>query len=189
MPNLETAMSPRKVAPHRHRSGYARRGARQSHDPAGRREQSPSGAAAYRRSSRIRKIHRRAALLGGARHRPAPLRHLSCQPSSGRGKGDGHDRGLRHLAPTAEKLRRLMHYGQMLQSHALHFFHLASPDILLGFDSDLTRRNILGVLRISPRSPSRASSCASSGRRSSTRPRASASMDGAIPGGMNKSLS
>jgi NAD-reducing hydrogenase large subunit len=32
-------------------------------------------------------------------------------------------------------VRRLMHYGQMLQSHALHFFHLSSPDLLFGFDS------------------------------------------------------
>jgi NAD-reducing hydrogenase large subunit len=31
------------------------------------------------------------------------------------------------LTPTAEKMRRLMHYGQIFQSHALHFFHLASP--------------------------------------------------------------
>src|SRR5574340_551965 len=36
------------------------------------------------------------------------------------------------LPATAEKMRRLMHYGQMLQSHALHFFHLCSPDFLLG---------------------------------------------------------
>jgi hypothetical protein len=47
--------------------------------------------------------------------------------------------------PTAEKLRRLMHYGQILQSHALHFFHLSSPDLLFGFDSDVARRNIVGV--------------------------------------------
>lgn len=53
--------------------------------------------------------------------------------------------GARKLTPTAEKLRRLMHYGQMLQSHALHFFHLCSPDLLFGFDSDVTRRNIVGV--------------------------------------------
>jgi NAD-reducing hydrogenase large subunit len=44
--------------------------------------------------------------------------------------------GARQLTPTAEKLRRLMHYGQILQSHALHFFHLCSPDLLFGFDSD-----------------------------------------------------
>ncbi|MCK7492877.1 MAG: nickel-dependent hydrogenase large subunit [Comamonadaceae bacterium] len=33
----------------------------------------------------------------------------------------------------AEKIRRLMHYGQMLQSHALHFFHLslAGPAVRL----------------------------------------------------------
>jgi NAD-reducing hydrogenase large subunit len=53
--------------------------------------------------------------------------------------------GAKSLTPTAEKIRRLMHYGQILQSHALHFFHLASPDLLFGFDSDLARRNIVGV--------------------------------------------
>jgi NAD-reducing hydrogenase large subunit len=53
--------------------------------------------------------------------------------------------GARRLTPTAEKVRRLMHYGQMLQSHALHFFHLSSPDLLFGFDSDVGRRNIVGV--------------------------------------------
>ena len=49
------------------------------------------------------------------------------------------------LPPTAEKMRRLMHYGQMLQSHALHFFHLCSPDLLFGFDSPVNRRNVLAV--------------------------------------------
>src|SRR5450756_1117023 len=38
--------------------------------------------------------------------------------------------GATRLTPTAEKIRRLMHYGQMLQSHALHFFYLGSPDLL-----------------------------------------------------------
>lgn len=45
----------------------------------------------------------------------------------------------------AEKIRRLMHYGQLVQSHALHFFHLCSPDFLLGFDTDPAIRNIVGV--------------------------------------------
>ena len=49
------------------------------------------------------------------------------------------------LTPTAEKMRRLMHYGQMLQSHALHFFHLVSPDLLFGMDADPAVRNIVGV--------------------------------------------
>jgi len=53
--------------------------------------------------------------------------------------------GARRLTPTAEKVRRLMHYGQILQSHALHFFHLSSPDLLFGFDSDVAKRNIVGV--------------------------------------------
>ena len=50
--------------------------------------------------------------------------------------------GAPKLTPTAEKLRRLAHYGQVMQSHALHFFHLSSPDLLLGFDSEPTRRKI-----------------------------------------------
>jgi NAD-reducing hydrogenase large subunit len=50
------------------------------------------------------------------------------------------------LTPTAEKVRRLMHYGQILQSHALHFFHLCSPDFLLGMDADPAVRNIIGVV-------------------------------------------
>ena len=49
------------------------------------------------------------------------------------------------LTPTADKMRRLMHYGQMLQSHALHFFHLCSPDFLFGMDADPEIRNVIGV--------------------------------------------
>ncbi|HXX67662.1 MAG TPA: Ni/Fe hydrogenase subunit alpha [Polyangiaceae bacterium] len=58
--------------------------------------------------------------------------------------------GATSLTPTAEAIRRLMHYGQILQSHALHFYHLASPDLLLGFDSDPAKRNIVGVLAAYP---------------------------------------
>ena len=53
--------------------------------------------------------------------------------------------GAKQLTPTAEKIRRLMHYGQLVQSNAVHFYHLASPDLLLGFDSDAAQRNIVGV--------------------------------------------
>ncbi|NOQ36229.1 MAG: Ni/Fe hydrogenase subunit alpha [Methylococcaceae bacterium] len=52
-----------------------------------------------------------------------------------------------NLPPTADKIRRLLHFGQVLQSHALHFFHLASPDLLFGFDSDISKRNIIAVLQ------------------------------------------
>ena len=58
--------------------------------------------------------------------------------------------GATQLAPGAEKIRRLMHYGQILQSHALHFFYLCSPDLLFGFDSEVARRNIVGVAAAHP---------------------------------------
>ncbi|MEI6125885.1 MAG: Ni/Fe hydrogenase subunit alpha, partial [Pseudomonadota bacterium] len=54
------------------------------------------------------------------------------------------------LTPTAEKMRRLMHYAQFFQSHALHFFHLASPDLLFGFDADPAIRNVIGVAKKFP---------------------------------------
>ncbi len=40
-----------------------------------------------------------------------------------------------------------MHYGQMFQSHALHFFHLASPDLLFGINANPEIRNVIGVAR------------------------------------------
>jgi NAD-reducing hydrogenase large subunit len=58
--------------------------------------------------------------------------------------------GATRLTPAAEKIRRLMHYGQMLQSHALHFFHLCSPDLLFGFSSEVARRNLVGVAAAHP---------------------------------------
>ena len=58
--------------------------------------------------------------------------------------------GASRLTPTAEKIRRLMHYGQIMQSHALHFFHLCAPDLLFGFDSDAARRNIVAVAQAHP---------------------------------------
>jgi NAD-reducing hydrogenase large subunit len=48
--------------------------------------------------------------------------------------------------PAAVKLRRLMNLAQIVQSHALSFFHLSSPDLILGFDSDPARRNIFGLM-------------------------------------------
>jgi NAD-reducing hydrogenase large subunit len=54
------------------------------------------------------------------------------------------------LTPTGDKMRRLMHYGQFFQSHVLHFFHLASPDMLFGMDADPVERNIIGVINSFP---------------------------------------
>lgn len=55
-----------------------------------------------------------------------------------------------YIPETAIKLRRILNLAQILQSHALNFFHLSSPDLLLGMDSDPSRRNIFGVLQTNP---------------------------------------
>ena len=54
------------------------------------------------------------------------------------------------IPPAAAMLRRLMNLGQFIQSHALSFFHLSSPDFLLGFDSDPAKRNVMGLISEHP---------------------------------------
>ena len=54
------------------------------------------------------------------------------------------------IPPAAEKLRRLMNLAQLTQSHALSFFHLSSPDFLLGWECDPERRNIFGLIAANP---------------------------------------
>jgi NAD-reducing hydrogenase large subunit len=54
------------------------------------------------------------------------------------------------IPETAKLLRDLEHMGQFIQSHALHFFYLASPDLLLGWDSDPAKRNVIGVIGAFP---------------------------------------
>lgn len=54
------------------------------------------------------------------------------------------------IPKTAEMLRELLHCAQIVQSHALSFFHLSSPDLLLGMDSDPRKRNIAGILEKHP---------------------------------------
>ncbi|HEY3284779.1 MAG TPA: Ni/Fe hydrogenase subunit alpha, partial [Armatimonadota bacterium] len=50
----------------------------------------------------------------------------------------------------AALLRELMHMGQFVQSHSMHFFHLAGPDLLLGMDADPAVRNVAGVAQANP---------------------------------------
>lgn len=57
--------------------------------------------------------------------------------------------GVRIPAPAA-KLRRLLSCASFIQSHALSFFHLSSPDLLLGMDAEPAKRNILGVVEANP---------------------------------------
>ena len=101
----------------------------------------------------------------------------------GAGTGNG-------LTATGEKMRRLMHYGQTFQSHALHFFHLASPDLLLGIDADPAIRNIIGVIKefkdlavqgVMMRKFGQEIIAATAGKKIHG--------TGAIPGGINKNLS
>ncbi|MCD5407897.1 Ni/Fe hydrogenase subunit alpha [Candidatus Bipolaricaulota bacterium] len=73
-----------------------------------------------------------------------PVSHLLCSAKAG-------DAILAVRVPrAADKLRRLMNLGQFVQSHALSFFHLSSPDLLLGWDSDSTRRNVFGLVEENP---------------------------------------
>lgn len=51
------------------------------------------------------------------------------------------------IPETAANLRRVMNLAQIVQSHALSFFYLSSPDLLLGMDSDPAQRNLVGVLQ------------------------------------------
>jgi len=98
--------------------------------------------------------------------------------------------GGEKLTPTAEKMRRLMHYGQTLQSHALHFFHLCSPDLLFGFDADVAIRNIIGVIGKYPDLAVQGVMLRKYGQEVILRTAGKKIHGtGAIPGGINKSLS
>jgi NAD-reducing hydrogenase large subunit len=54
------------------------------------------------------------------------------------------------IPPAAVLLRDLVHCAQIVQSHALSFFHLSAPDFLLGMDSDPALRNIVGLVQRFP---------------------------------------
>ncbi|MCP3941950.1 MAG: Ni/Fe hydrogenase subunit alpha [Desulfobacteraceae bacterium] len=98
--------------------------------------------------------------------------------------------GVKKLTPTAEKMRRLMHYGQIMQSHVLHFFHLCSPDLLFGFDADPRKRNVMGIIDEKPELAVQAVMMRKFGQEII---KATAGKKihgtGAIPGGVNKNLS
>jgi len=97
--------------------------------------------------------------------------------------------GVDQLPPTAEKMRRLMHYGQVMQSHVLHFFHLAAPDLLFGFGAPAEKRNIFEVIKENPELGRRAIAMRQFGQEIIE---ATAGKKihgtGAIPGGINRNL-
>lgn len=98
--------------------------------------------------------------------------------------------GGEELTPTALKMRLLMHHGQFFQSHALHFFHLASPDLLFGFDAEVAIRNVIGV---AAKFPDLAVQGVMMRKYGQEIIKATAGKKihgtGAIPGGINKNLS
>jgi len=97
--------------------------------------------------------------------------------------------GATELTATAEKIRRLMHFGQTLQSHALHFFHLSSPDLLFGYDDEVRHRNIIGVIEDHPELAKKGVMLRKFGQeviRITAGKRVHGT--GAIPGGVNKTL-
>jgi NAD-reducing hydrogenase large subunit len=55
-----------------------------------------------------------------------------------------------HIPETARSLREIVNLGQLVQSHALSFFHLSSPDWILGYDSEPASRNVLGLAASRP---------------------------------------
>ncbi len=73
-----------------------------------------------------------------------PVSHMLASAKA----GDGI-LGIR-IPATAQKLRRLIHWAQMVQSHALSFFHLSGPDLFLGMESDPRQRNIFGLMESHP---------------------------------------
>ncbi|MFC1805556.1 Ni/Fe hydrogenase subunit alpha [Planctomycetota bacterium] len=97
--------------------------------------------------------------------------------------------GGENLTPTAEKIRRLMHYGQFFQSHALHFFHLCSPDLLFGFGAPVEKRHVFAVAAEYPELAVQGVMMRKYGQEII---KATAGKKihgtGAIPGGVNKSL-
>jgi len=54
------------------------------------------------------------------------------------------------LPENAIRLRRILNCAEFIQSHALSFFYLSAPDLLLGMDGDPERRNLLGLLKAHP---------------------------------------
>ena len=174
---LETATRPARPAPRRDRPGVARRRPRQGHAAAGRNN--------HVQQVRLHIVEFRGfeMFIEGRPYWEVPVmvQRLCgiCPVSHHLAASKAMDRivGVRQMTPSAVKLRRLMHYGQMLQSHALHFFHLSSPDLLFGFDSEVARGATSSASPPPiPRSPGRACCCASSARRSSAPPPASGCM-------------
>ena len=94
------------------------------------------------------------------------------------------------LTAVGEKMRRLMHYGQIFQSHVLHFFYLCSPDLLFGVDGEVATRNVVGVAQAQPELAEKAILMRKFGQEI-IKATAGKKVHGisAVPGGIHKNLS
>ncbi|MDD1780710.1 Ni/Fe hydrogenase subunit alpha [Enterovibrio sp. ZSDZ35] len=54
------------------------------------------------------------------------------------------------MLPTPEKVRRLGHYAQQLQSHVTAYFYLIAPEMVFGIESAPEKRNVLGLAEANP---------------------------------------
>ena len=89
----------------------------------------------------------------------------------------------------AQLLRDLMHMGQIIQSHGMHFFELAGPDLLLGFDADPVTRNVVGLIQANPNLAVKAVQLRKFGQEIiKTLGQRKVHPNFAIPGGVNKVL-
>jgi NAD-reducing hydrogenase large subunit len=89
----------------------------------------------------------------------------------------------------AHLLRELLHLGQIIQSHGMHFFELAGPDLLLGFDADPAIRNVVGLIQASPELALKAINLRKFGQEIiHTLGGRKIHPNLAVPGGVNKSL-
>ena len=90
----------------------------------------------------------------------------------------------------ARLLRELMHMGQTIQSHSMHFFELAGPDLILGFDADPAIRNVVGLYQADPKLTVKAIALRKFGQEIIERlGERRIHPNFAVPGGVNKALS
>jgi NAD-reducing hydrogenase large subunit len=73
-----------------------------------------------------------------------PVSHLLASARAG-----DHLLGV-HVPGPARLLRQLVNLAQLVQSHALSFFYLSSPDWVLGYDADPATRDLLSLARARP---------------------------------------
>ena len=91
--------------------------------------------------------------------------------------------------PAAKRLRELMQMAQYVQSHSLHFFHLASPDLLFGMDAEPAKRNVIGLIAEKPEIAVKGVTLRKFGQEIiEALGNKKVHPNGAIPGGMNKAL-